>query len=116
VREIDHRHAALIAQRVHPPEEVAPVGVERDIALAEARILDAVPLVALAYRRLEQRLEPVEGVENDGPELVLAGQQELDRLVDLGCAGERAIREGGQLEVPRTLLGLDEDRVGELGG
>ena len=75
-----------------------------------------VPLVALADRRPEHRLEPVQTVENHRPELVVAGQQQLDGLVELGCAGERAIGEGGELEVARTLLGLDEDRVGELGG
>jgi hypothetical protein len=44
---------------------------------------------------------------------VVAGQQQLDRLVDLGRAGERAVGEGGQLEVARPLFGLDEDRIGD---
>ena len=116
VRQHDHRHAALVAKRADPAEEVAPVGIELDVALAVARVLDRGPLVALADGRPEHRLEPVQAVENHRPELVVAGQQELDRLVDLGRAGERAVREGGELEVAGALLGLDEDRVGELGG
>ena len=74
VREIRHRHAALVAQRVHPAEEVAPVGVELDVAPAVAGLLDRGPFVALADRRPEQGLEPVQAVENDRPELMVAGQ------------------------------------------
>ena len=45
VGDLDHRHAALVAQRVQPVEVLAPEVERRDVALAVARLFDRGPAV-----------------------------------------------------------------------
>ena len=57
-------HVAIAPQPVAATQEVEPVFVELDIALAKARALDRRPAAVGAQRRLYQRLELVEAIDD----------------------------------------------------
>ncbi len=68
VRDLDDRHAALVAQRVQALEVLAPQIEGGDIALAVARLLQVLPAVLLTRLLPDQRLEPVDRVDDHGLE------------------------------------------------
>ena len=78
MRDADDRHA-LVAQRVQTLKELAPQVVGHDVALAVANLLDVVHAVLTADLGQDERLQPVQRVDEGRLELVLVVGQCADR-------------------------------------
>ena len=114
VRDLDDRHALVVAQRVQPLDVLAPEVEGVDVALAVAGVLDRAPALVLADPGVDQGLQPVDAVDHQGPERVLLGVEGGQRLHDLvEGPGEREVRHVQRAE---AVLGQDEHRVGRAGG
>ena len=114
VRDLDDRHALVVAQRVQPLDVLPPEVEGVDVALAVPGILDRAPALVLADARVDQRLQPVDAVDHQRPERVLLGVEGGERLHDLvEGPGQREV---GHVERAEAVLGQDEHRVGRAGG
>lgn len=115
--DLNDHHAFPVAQRIQLIEIFAPDGQSLGITLAKARGFDRLPAIAFACLSPDQRLEPIDAVNDDRAVVMIFLQQGVERLCNFGIT--RRQREMRGLQFAQAILGHKEDRpvgIGREGG